>query len=139
VFVDANGGARGTLRIVNSVLPSFVAATNITIPSHLPPETGLSRTYYSSTFNTNENPNITTQTFFADFTGTTQLQGSTLADFSYYYDIGSAETYTAYTGTLGSTITGYHPYLRIKIINDGTPPADAYSVLNGDVTKILTR
>ena len=32
VFVDSNGGARGVINIVNSVLPSFVQAKNITIP-----------------------------------------------------------------------------------------------------------
>jgi hypothetical protein len=139
VFVDSSGGARGVIRIVDSVLPSFVHSENVTIPTHSSPETGVSRTYYSSVFKTDEDSILTIQTSYNNFTGTTQLQGSTLADFAYFYDIDSVVSYTAHTGEIGTTINGYHPYVRMKIVNDGTPPPSSTGKLSGDVTRILIR
>jgi hypothetical protein len=139
VFVDENGGARGVMNIVNSVLPAFVPATSVTIPTHLRPQSGTSRTYYSSIVKTKESPIISMQYWISDFTGSIQFQGSTLADFSTYYDITSAQSYTASTATLLDTIHGYHPYIRMKIINNGTLPADTTGNLKGDVDSILSR
>lgn len=139
VFVDDNAGARGVIRLVNSVLPSFVAADEVTIPSHLPPITGTSRTYYSSVYSTDEIPTLTTQRWLVDFTGTLQWQGSTVEDFSTFYSIGPANTYSGYTGTDGYSIEGYHPFIRLQIVNNGTPPPGPASVLAGDVVKILVR
>jgi hypothetical protein len=139
VFVDDNGGARGVIRLVNSVLPSFVAADNVTIPTHPRPKSGLSRTYYSSIINTDESPVLTTQRWLENFTGTLQFQGSTVGDFSTFYTIGPEWNYTNYTGCEGYTINGYHPYIRLKIVNDGTPPADSNGDLQGDIVKLLAR
>jgi hypothetical protein len=139
VFVDADGGARGVIRIVNSVLPSFVPAKDITIPTHPRPRGGLSRTYYSSIINTNESPILTTQRWLEDFTGTLQFQGSTVMDFSTFYSLSPEYNYNDYTGTEGYTINGYHPYVRLKIINNGTPPAASNGDLNGDIVKLLAR
>ena len=139
VFVDDNAGARGTIRIVNSVLPSFVPANNITIPTHPRPKSGLSRTYYSSVINTKQSPILTTQRWLENFTGTLQFQGSTLADFSTFYSLSPVYNYNDYTGTEGYTINGYHPYIRLKIINNGTLPADSNGDLQGDITNLLAR
>lgn len=139
VFVDAKGGARGVIRIVNSVLPKFVPAKNITIPTHVPPKPGDPKTYYSSEIYTNESPIQTIQAFYAGFTGNVQFQGSTVQDFSTYYDITSPESFSDYTGTLGTTINGYHPFIRAKIVNVGTQPADYNNDLLGDVTNFLSR
>lgn len=138
VFVDANGGARGVINIVNSVLPSFVAAKNITIPTHLPPQSGVPRTYYSSVINTSALPTLTVQVKLDNFTGNIQFEGSTIADFSSYYAITNPISFTADSSTLGYTFVGYHPYVRIKIVNNGTPPA-VQTVLSGDVVQILSR
>lgn len=139
VFVDANGGARGIMRIVNSVLPSFVAADNVTIPTHPRPQSGVPRTYYSSTIRTYESPVLTVQRWMDNFTGYVQFQGSTVADFSTFYAIGPVVNYTAHTSTEGYTINGYHPYIRLKIVNNGTPPAASNGDLLGDITKIISR
>jgi hypothetical protein len=48
-------------------------------------------------------------------------------------------SYNEYTGTEGYTINGYHPFIRLKIINDGSPPADANGDLQGDIIKLLAR
>lgn len=139
VFVDDNAGARGVIRIVDSVYPSFVASRNITIPTHPKPKSGLSRTYYSSVVYTNESPVLTTQRWLEDFTGTLQFQGSTVLDFSTFYTLSPVFNYNAYTGTEGYTIFGYHPFVRLKVVNDGTPPADSFGDLGGDITKLLVR
>lgn len=139
VFVDANGGARGVMRIVNSVLPSFVPAEVVSIPSHPHPKAGDSKTYYSSYINTDESPVLTAQIFFDNFTGSTQFQGSTVPDFSTFYNLTDVENYTDHTGNQGVTIDGYHPYVRCKIINIGTLPASTNGDLSGDITQILAR
>lgn len=139
VFVDDNSGARGNINIVNSVLPNFVAANTVTIPTHPRPKSGLPRTYYSSIIKTYLNPVITIQRWLENFTGTLQFQGSTLQDFSTFYSIGPVYNYTDYTGTEGYTIEGYHPFIRIKIINNGTLPAASNGDLGGDITKVLSR
>jgi hypothetical protein len=139
VFVDDSGGARGVIKLVDSVFPSFVASSNITIPTHLKPSSGVSRTYYTSTIYTGGGPTITEQWWLDNFTGTLQFQGSTVLDFSTFYDIDSEYTYTAFTGTAGLNITGYHPFIRLKIVNNGTLPADGAGDLAGDITKLLSR
>ena len=139
VFVDDNGGARGVIRLVDSILPSFVESKNLTIPTHPRPKSGLPRTYYSSILYTNETPTVTTQRWLEDFTGSLQFQGSTVLDFSTFYDLSPVFNYNEYTGTEGYTIDGYHPFIRLKIINDGSPPADNNGDLQGDIVKLYAR
>lgn len=139
VFVDDNAGARGVLNIVNSVLPRFVASFSVTIPTHPRPRAGDSKTYYSSVYYTKEQSILTMQSWFENFTGTIQWQASTLQDFSTFYDLGSQYSYTDHTDTQGWNIQGYHPFIRMKIVNTGTPPAASNGDLNGDVTQILAR
>lgn len=139
VFVDDNGGARGVINLVDSILPSFVAAKNVSIPTHPRPKSGLSRTYYSSIIYTKENPTLTTQRWLENFTGTLQFQGSTVLDFSTFYQLSPEWNYNDYTGTEGYSIEGYHPFVRLKIVNDGTPPADSNGDLGGDITGLLAR
>lgn len=139
VFVDDNAGARGVIRLVDSVLPSFVAARDVTIPTHPRPKSSDSKTYYSSTIYTNESPTLTTQRWLEGFTGSVQFQGSTVLDFSTFYALSPVYNYNNYTGTEGYNIGGYHPFVRLKIVNVGTPPADNYGDLGGDVVKLLAR
>ena len=156
VFVDSQGGARGKILIVDSVLPAFVQSKEVTIPSHqapfassgntnpqvAPPNAGQPVTYYSSTINTIESPILSTQVFMEKFTGNIQWQGSILQDFSFYYDIDSTVTYANNSTTAGFNIAGYHPYVRLMITNIGTYPAvnvNGVGVLQGDVMRILER
>ena len=97
VFVDDNAGARGVINIVNSILPSHVPAQAITVPSHIPPRRNDpqdGRVYYSSVINTTDVDSVTVQSQFLDFTGNIQFQGSTLQDFSIYYDIGQSDEFS---------------------------------------------
>jgi hypothetical protein len=94
VFVDDNAGARGIVNIVNSILPGHVPAQTITIPSHIPPtpnDHANGKVYYSSVINTTNADAFTIQALFNEFTGNVQVQGSTLQDFSIYYDIGAPD------------------------------------------------
>jgi hypothetical protein len=153
VFVDSQGGARGVINIVDSVLPEFVESKTVTIPSHLPPEKisdnmnpevappndNGAQTYYSSVIGTIDTPTLTVQMYFDEFTGNVEFQGSTLPDFAFYYEIDNKKDYVNLTDTKGFTLYGFFPYVRVKIKNYGTPPANDKGKLKGDVTKIIAR
>jgi hypothetical protein len=151
VFVDAQGGGRGVLNIVNSTLPSFVQSQPVTIPSHpWPPGANANGVIYtSSTVNTVEQPTFTLQTTYANFTGNTNIEGSVVTDFSLPYPITQPVSYTDYTGTVGISVAGYHPFIRLSIQNMGTEgvlPTNANlanlsgtTYYGGDITDILFR
>jgi hypothetical protein len=131
VFVDQNAGARGDMNIVNSVLPSFVPSSIVTIPSGQPfPNISNNHSdnakYYSSVINTQDNPILTVQTTYDEFEGTITIQGSTIVDGD-WYDITSDE-YGNTSDTFGYTIKGYHPYIRLEFHSN-----------SGSVTNILAR
>lgn len=151
-FVDSNGGSRGVLNIVNGVMPDFTPAHTVTIPTHPWPAntmsnanvTGNTVTYFSSTIDTDDSGVFTIQTYYSNFTGNTQLVGCTLQDFSFPYYITSNVAYSNYSGTVGITIEGYHPFVRMQIVNSGTPGilpsgniGNAY--YGGDVDYLLFR
>lgn len=131
VFVDQNAGARGDMNIVNSVLPSFVPSSLVTIPTGQPfPNISNNQSdnvkYYSSVINTQDNPILTVQTTYSEFDGTITIQGSTIVDGD-WYDIVSEE-YANTSDTHGYTVRGYHPYIRLEFHSN-----------NGAVTNILAR
>jgi hypothetical protein len=147
VFVDAMGGVRGILNIVPGTQPTFVPSTEVTVPDHSwSIGAGANVTYYSSIFETKERDHFTVQTNYSNFTGYTNLIGSTVADFSTEYEITQPQEYTASSDTVGTTVIGYHPYVKLKIENHGTINAQpSGNVLanttyyGGDVVKILLR
>jgi hypothetical protein len=133
VFVDQSAGARGVMDIVNSVLPSFVPSIPVSIPSQPFPNISNvanmdspAMTYYSSVINTYDNPILTIQNSITGYYGNITLQGSTIADGD-WYQIDKYE-YVDGNTTVGYTINGYHPYIRIQ-----------YTSNVGNVTNILTR
>ena len=124
VFVDSQAGARGDLNIVDSILPSFVASQNVTIPSDQPFPSNTANanseavTYFSSIINTQDSPVLTTSVDYANYVGNVTLQGSTLVDNDFYdinsYRYGNAANGAVQSGTIGYTIQGYHPFIKIK-------------------------
>ena len=146
VFVDQNAGARGTMNIVNSVLPSFVPSYPVSIPtsqvfpnvSNIANANSAPITYFSSIINTKDNPILTIQTTYSDYYGNVKIQGSTIVDGDWYTidsftyantaNVANVITPVTTTGTVGYTVTGYHPYVRVE-----------YSSNCGNVTNILTR
>jgi hypothetical protein len=128
VFTDHNSGARGKLQIVDSVMPNFTPSNLINIPNHqLPTRTGPAVTYYSSIFSAREGFNVTAQMYFDNFSGTVQVQGSTVIDVD-WYDIGDITTYTGQSDCDSFNISGFHPYMRFKFVSTG-----------GEATQIYTR
>jgi hypothetical protein len=131
VFVDAQGGARGVIKIVDSVLPSFTASEVVTIPeppSNYAPymqqggsgnvdQSGNTFTYYSSIINSVQTPVTTIQTQLNYFTGNIQIQGNTTGDETSigWYNIGNAYTYTSANYNDYYNVVGFHPYLRLLI------------------------
>lgn len=126
VFVNSEATARGTIQVVDSVLPSFVPAFDLTIPDHPTPNNS-TETYYSSTLSTYENPILTMQLFYDNFSGIVQIQGSTVPDSS-WYDIGDPYEYLDFNSSEGTTIDGFHPYVRVKFVST-----------QGNVSQILAR
>ncbi len=134
VFVDQNAGARGDMFIVNSVLPSFVPSYEITIPSGQPfpnisnvaNANSEAQTYYSSVITTNDNPVLTLQSSYEGYYGNITIQGSTIESANWYPI--ELHTYANVTDTLGYTVKGYHPYIRIEYVSNC-----------GAVTNILAR
>ena len=125
VFVDSKAGARGDLHIVDSVLPSFVPSETVTIPTDqsVPGANANANsealTFFSSVINTQDNPILTTSIDYANYVGNLTIQGSTLVDADYYdignvYQYGNAANGEVESNTIGYTINGYHPYIRLK-------------------------
>lgn len=124
VFVDSKAGARGDLNIVDSVLPSFVPSQVVTIPNDqtLPNANANANseavTFFSSVINTQDSGVLTASIDYENYVGNVTLQGSTLVDSDYYdinqYRYGNAANGNSESSTIGYTMTGYHPFIRIK-------------------------
>ena len=119
VFVDQNAGARGDMNIVNSVLPSFVPSANVTIPTgqafpntftDYSPANGF--LYYSSVINTNSNPVLTIQASLLEYSGNVAVVGSVQPDVDWYPIL--ENTYDNVSSTVGYTVEGFHPFVRLE-------------------------
>jgi hypothetical protein len=133
VFVDQNAGARGDMYIVNSVLPNFVPSIEVSIPTGQAfPNNNTNQnsqpdvTYYSSVIESNDNPILTFQVKLLEYYGNIDIQGSTIVDGDWYPI--TTNTYDDTTDTIGYTITGFHPYVRIGFTSNA-----------GAITNILSR
>lgn len=133
VFVDQNAGARGVMNIVDSVLPSFVPSSFITIPTGQAfPNIGNSSgntnlVYYTSVINTEDNPVLTIQTKYEEYYGNVTILGSTIVDGDWYV-ISEDNELDNITETRGYTIHGFHPYVKVEFTSNA-----------GAVTNILAR
>jgi len=128
VFVDQNAGARGDMNIVNSVLPSFVPSYTVSIPTGQPfpntnmlangnvPPNSVANMYYTSVINTYDNPVLTFQAQFEQFNGNVLIEGSTIVDGDWYPI--ELHQYSNITDTLGFTVRGYHPYVRMSFLSN---------------------
>ena len=126
VFTDDNCSARGSIDIVNSIFPAFVASSELTIPSQAPNTQGGGNVYYSSTLTTDGSPLTTFQLDSLAFTGNIAVQGATdaTANTVEWYSIDfedlatgntvSQLTLTDSTTRRGINVEGYHPYIRLS-------------------------
>jgi hypothetical protein len=111
VFVDDNLGGRGVVDIVDSIMPTHTQSTTVTIPSYYD-GAGIT-THYSSEWN-GTNDVQTLQYKPSTFTGDIQVEGAT-ADDNLWYNIGTEISLSASSSTGYITVSGYHPYLRLRI------------------------
>lgn len=126
VFVSGDGGAKGMIDIVDSVLPKHMPSMEIGIASHVTPTT-TEVTYYSDIVGTGYAEKLSFQPFLSSFTGRLTIQGSTTLTSPEWYDVYDV----SYTDTSESnihSIEGFHPYIRV-VINS----------TQGNVDKILAR
>ena len=139
VFVDQNAGGRGDMNIVNSILPSFVPSTELTIPTGQ----GFANTawlangtysadpnstvYYTSVYTSSDNPTLTIQTQYTEFYGDVLIEGSTIGNTD-WYAISNVFSYANTTETLHYNITGFHPFIRMAFVSNA-----------GVVTNVLAR
>lgn len=138
VFVDQNAGARGDMNIVNSVLPSFVPSSTVTIPTgqafpnlsqanldHF--GNGQHLGYHTSPIYTSNNPVLTIQARYDEYYGNVLIEGSTQPD-SEWYPIEAQVDLANVTETVGYVVRGFHPYVRMSFTSNA-----------GAVTNILSR
>lgn len=129
VFVDQNAGGRGDLNVVNSILPSFVPSTEISIPSgqgfantnwipnnYYNPDPN-STAYFTSVYTTNDNPTLTLQATYNEFYGNVMVEGSTEENTN-WYPISELQNYSNATATFHYNVTGYHPFIRIAFVSN---------------------
>lgn len=126
IFTNSEASARGTVAVVNSILPKHIPSTEVSIPSH-GNVSNTGTTYYSSVIGRTGSDHTTVQTTLSEYTGNIIFQGSTEVDTN-YYDITSLTGYANESATIGTTLTGFHPYIKIQF----------YSTA-GNVSNILVR
>lgn len=129
VYIDNGAGARGTLTVEDSILPSRVPATLITIPSHPILNPLNPSTYYTDTFQTDSKPYTWVQLKYSGFIGEVQVQGTASQTDGTWYDIDTPRVFEDATSeSEGFKIDGFHPFLRLKLTSG-----------QGELVKILVR
>ena len=127
-YMDQLAGARGDIVIADGVMPSFLPCQEVTIPSgQLFPnnDTYMSQctimglpsqplTYYSSVITTYDNPVITFQASYTGYSGNVVIEGAVTNDTGSWYPIVTANSYSNKTDTIGYSVSGYHPYVRMS-------------------------
>ena len=127
VFTDSQAGARGTINVVDSVFPAFIASEILTIPTGQPSNNQPNvSTFYSSTLTTDGSSLTTFQLDTEDYTGNLQVQGSSDAT-AYtveWYDIDLQDLKTGnVVGNLtlnhsveriAFNVAGFNPYIRLQ-------------------------
>ena len=138
VFVDQNAGARGDMNVVNSVLPSFVPSSTVTIPTgqafpNLSQANldyfgnGQYMEYHTSPIYTNNNPVLSIQARYTDYYGNVLIEGSCQPDVD-WYPIEAQVDLANVTETVGYVVRGFHPFVRMTFSSNA-----------GAVTNILSR
>jgi hypothetical protein len=121
VFVDQNAGARGDMNVVDSVLPSFVPSSTVSIPTGQAfpnlaavSEYGLANyTYTTSVIETDNSPILTIQATYDQYYGNVVIEGSTQVD-TEWYPISTYTDLADISDTIGYIIQGYHPFVRMS-------------------------
>lgn len=126
IFTNSEADARGVCQVMDSILPKHIPSTQVTIPTH-GNVSNTGNTYYSSVLGLSGASKLTIQTTLSNYSGNINVFGSTDVDAN-WYTIESLGTFTEESTTLGTTITGFHPYIQLQFTSTG-----------GNVTHILAR
>lgn len=106
VYVDDNAGGRGIINVVDSIMPSFVSSSTLTIPEGQP-----GPSYVTSILNTNDADLHTFQLDLDQFVGDVLVEGASDID-GLWYTI-QTETLALATDLHLFNVEGYHPYIRL--------------------------
>ncbi len=158
VFTNAQSGARAPVDIVNSVLPTFVPSSELTIPTlELSNQlqyggtsygqypggafwqgtpnggsywNGYGNTEYFSSFIAPRGPVTTVQMDLIQYTGTIKAQWAENYQ-SLWYNITESTTYLNQTKTIYMNIVGWYPLLRLAFNNSvfATPDQPGYPAI----------
>jgi hypothetical protein len=127
VFTDDSAGARGTIDIVDSVLPAFVASKILTIPDQAPDEDDRR---VSSTIDTAGQSLTTFQLDLQSFSGAVEVQGAASSESATeewyqieFDDIATGQVLqvlelSEFTGRRAINVAGFHPALRLRFTGD---------------------
>lgn len=126
IFTNSEAFARGTVAVVDSILPKHLPSTEITIPSH-GEVSNAGAIYYSSVIGRTGEDVTTIQTSLDQYTGNIVFQGSTEVDEN-YYDITTVPGFANTTQTIGTTLYGFHPYIKLK-----------FETTQGNITNVMVR
>lgn len=122
VYVDSNSSARGSIDIVDSVLPAFQASRPLTIPDQAP----VANVSYSSVLETSGTNLTTFQIDTGTFVGNVSVEGAVdLADTdAEWYQVSFIDHQTGDVVSVlpltpdqrrGISVLGYHPQLRLEL------------------------
>lgn len=155
VFTDDQAGARGTINIVDSIFPAFMASQILTIPTAQQGNRIFSQsnttvvTAYSSTLTTDGSPLTTFQLDTENYTGNIQVQAATDAT-AYTVEWYNVDLQDLKTGNIVGNLTfdhsvervafnvgGYHPYIRLQFNAETNNPNPGDNVPN--VSQVVYR
>lgn len=128
VFVDDSSGGRGTVDIVNSVLPKFIKSKQLDILPHETPTDIQPITYSTGPYLTQDTDFLTFQTVLNNYVGTIKVQGSVTGNNVEWYDVTDPVTYDGSTSTEYFNVNGYHLYMKV-----------VFTSTQGTVDKVLVR
>jgi len=144
VYVDAQAQARGDLYIVNSVLPSVTQSLSVSIPttqgipgiygpytfnSNNQPLFGTNSTVWFSSIITNDNnPILTMQIQYYQYTGNIGIMGSCTGN----SDWAPIQTfsYANVTDTYGYVLNGFYPYVQVAFEANANNIANGFDILS---------
>ena len=140
VYINQDAAARGDLTILNSTLPSFVQSLSVSIPTAqgfpnirnytTDIYTSLDNitTFYSSVITNDNNPILTMQTQYKEFTGQVRIEGSCSGNGEWAPILNT--TYSNITDTLGYVLEGFYPYVRMSFTCNAAQLLDGTNVVS---------
>jgi hypothetical protein len=140
VYVNQDAASRGDLNIVNSTLPSVVPSLSVSIPTaqgfpnirnyttDIYTDLNNITTFYSSVITNDNNPIITLQTQYYEFTGNVTIEGSCSGNGEWAPITNYA--YSNITDTIGYVLEGFFPYVRMGFTCNAANVANGTNIVS---------